>query len=296
MCELACEEMFNFSQERFFKKKLLASLKLLIFMLYSIFVNNVHGKANFFKKKTTKKKMRHKRTSTAPFQTTTISEFCDIRVKSVLWWLAGVVLITLLIQNFVTYPYLLRYFLESETPIVSNESIESNTRPLTSVVSSPNQSVSNTKTMEEAKEELEKETSMNKRWTGYPDSIRDLNLSSEDLYHMMSRKWHGFDPVDYQRMKKIIQSYAKFHSSIVRHDSQSSASTPLKGKYIILYPAAQMCNRLRAHMGAIHPLYHQIVKMCVDCAGIVTRRVVFIDISAENYAARLDGIFKNPGF
>ena len=50
------------------------------------------------------------------------------------------------------------------------------------------------------------------------------------------------------------------------------------GKYLIIIPAAQMCNRMRSHMGAIY-------------LGLLTKRIVLIDIATDRYAARLNTVF-----
>ncbi|ETO08648.1 hypothetical protein RFI_28740 [Reticulomyxa filosa] len=211
-----------------------------------------------------------------------------------MWWFVCALLVVVLVTNFVIYPSLHQYFFEEneQTPGPShflNTATNGGTGP------------------------------------AYPQSIESIDLKDEEnVYHYLSRRWHGFAPTDYAHMKQIIASYAKFHTAIVHHDSNSGASTPLKGKYIILHPAAQMCNRLRAHMGTIYlvqevqgvqkkcrgvlfffyylskkkkkkriPILHKYI---CNNIGILTRRIVLIDIGAENYAARLDGVFKNPGF
>ena len=81
-------------------------------------------------------------------------------------------------------------------------------------------------------------------------------------------------------MQSILSKYAAFAKETMANDVNSNT---LKGKYIILTPAAQMCNRMRAFMGTM-------------LLGLLTQRVVFIDIGAEGYAARLNHIFENPGY
>merc|ERR1712176_446271 len=80
--------------------------------------------------------------------------------------------------------------------------------------------------------------------------------------------------------ESIIKEYALFANDMMTKDIEYGI---LSGKYIVITPAAQMCNRMRAFMGTIF-------------LGIMTQRVVFIDIGAEGYAARLNKIFKSPGY
>ena len=107
-----------------------------------------------------------------------------------------------------------------------------------------------------------------------------LNIEDDDFLHLLHRRALGFSKTEYDMMYSIMTQYGQFATEQMNKDIESSQ---LSGKYIIITPAAQMCNRMRAFMGTM-------------LLGILTKRIVFIDIGAEGYAARLNNIFINPGY
>lgn len=107
-----------------------------------------------------------------------------------------------------------------------------------------------------------------------------LDINDDNFLHLLHRRSLGFGSTDYNMMQSILSQYGSFANRIIASDISSGS---LSGKYIIITPAAQMCNRMRAFMGTIF-------------LGLMTQRIVFIDIGAEGYAARLNKIFKSPGY
>ena len=110
--------------------------------------------------------------------------------------------------------------------------------------------------------------------------MNTLNIEDNNFLNLLHRRSLGFDQEDYNMMHEIITEYASYANQQMQADINSNS---INGKYITITPAAQMCNRMRAFMGTM-------------LLGILTKRIVFIDIGAEGYAARLNKIFVNPGY
>jgi len=116
--------------------------------------------------------------------------------------------------------------------------------------------------------------------SSYPGYTHSLDPKDANFVNLLHRRSLGFSADDHSAMHSIITKYAAFATETMANDAKSGT---LNGKYIVLTPAAQMCNRMRAFMGSM-------------LLGLLTQRVVFIDIGAEGYAARFNHIFKSPGY
>eukprot|EP01083_Nonionella_stella_P050180 133570_1 len=110
--------------------------------------------------------------------------------------------------------------------------------------------------------------------------ISTLDIENPNFLKLLHRRSLGFELSEYQMMKSILTEYGSFAKQTMERDT---ANMRLDGDYIVITPAAQLCNRMRAFMGSV-------------LLGLLTQRVVLIDIGAEGYAARLNNIFISPGY